>query len=373
MIGEKSMRLISTKVLQTGMVIGRTIWNEAGRPLLQKGVKVSGHIIQRLQQLNIQYVYIDDKISTNIEIEEAIPRAVRQHAVDQITSSFNKLKNLKGKDVTYCLDQQTKHFSAIIDDLFDNIMNNKEILTVLSDAFLYDNYIYTHSLQVAVYSIAIAKEMHYNAAEIRQIGIGAILHDVGKIMIPQEILKKPDRFTNEEYELMKLHTKYGFDLLRNLHTISLLSAHCAFQHHERLDGSGYPRGLLDFEIHPYAKIIAVADVFDAVTSTRVYRKKMLPSRGMDIIKEGSGTLYDEKVVNAFRRCVAYYPNGTCLLLSDGRRGIVCKQNREYTERPWVRIFEENGEMLKATYEILLAEQLDISVEKVEVEYLVQVE
>lgn len=363
------MRLISTKVLQTDMVIGRTIWNEAGRPLLQKGVKVTEQIIQRLQDLSVQYVYIDDSISTDIEIKEVMPRAVRQHAVDRIVSSFNELKKLKGKDITYCLDQQSKHFVAIIDDLLDNITSNHEILTVLSDAFLYDDYIYQHSLQVAIYSIAIAKEMHYNAVEIRQIGIGAILHDVGKMMIPQEILKKPSRLTNEEYEIMKLHTKYGFDVLRNLHTISLLSAHCAFQHHERLDGSGYPRGLLDFEIHPYAKIIAVADVFDAVTSNRVYRKKMLPSDGMEIIKEGSGTLYDEKVVNALKRCVSYYPNGTVLLLSDGRRGIVCKQNKENAERPWVRIFEENGELLKATYEIFLADEMDISVEKVEVEYL----
>ncbi|MGM9966037.1 HD-GYP domain-containing protein [Rummeliibacillus sp. POC4] len=367
------MRLISTEVLQTGMVIGRTIWNEIGRPLLQKGVKVSDLIIKRLQELNIQYVYIDDSISKDIEVKEAIPRTVRQHAVQQITSSFNQLKMLKGKDVTYCLDRQSKQFTLIIDDLLNNIMNNKEILTILSDAFLYDNYIYQHSLQVAVYSIAIAKEMKYNAVEIRQIGIGAILHDIGKMMIPQEILKKPGRLTNEEYEIMKQHTKYGFDILRNLHTISLLSAHCAFQHHERLDGSGYPRGLLDFEIHPYAKIIAVADVFDAVTSNRVYRNKMLPSLGMDIIKEGSGTLYDEKVVNALRRCVAYYPNGTVLLLSDGRRGIVCKQNKENTERPWVRIFEENNEILKATYEILLADEVDLSVKKVEVEYLSQVE
>ncbi len=367
------MRLISTKAIQTGMVIGKTIWNEAERPLIQKGVKVSEYSIKRLQQLNVQYVYIDDKISNDIEIIEPVPTAVRKRAVDQITSSFNTLKHLEGKDVTYCLEKQSKHFVTIVDDLLDHIMNSKEILTVLSDAFLYDNYIYQHSFQVAVYAIAIAKEMHYSALEIRQIGIGAILHDVGKMMVPQEILKKPGRLTTDEYEQMKLHTKYGFEVLRNLHTISLLSAHCAFQHHERLDGSGYPRGLLDFEIHPYAKIIAVADVFDAVTSNRVYRDKMLPSRGMEIIKEGSGTLYDEKVVNAFRRCIAYYPNGTVLLLSDGRRGIVNKQNKEWTERPWIRIFEENGEMLKATYEILLAEEKDVFVEKVEVEYLEHVE
>jgi HD-GYP domain-containing protein (c-di-GMP phosphodiesterase class II) len=223
---------------------------------------------------------------------------------------------------------------------------------------------------VAIYSIAIAREMKYTSDEIRQIGIGAMLHDVGKMLIPLEILNKPGRLTNEEYDTMKLHAKYGFDLLRNLHTISLLSAHCAFQHHERLDGSGYPRGLIDFEIHPYAKIIAVADVFDAVTSNRVYRKKMLPSHGMEIIKQGIGTLYDEKVVKAFQKCIAIYPNGTVVLLSDGRRGIVSKQNHKSTDKPWVRIFEEDGEILPATYECCLEDEPAAYIHQVEVEYLV---
>ncbi len=120
--------------------------------------------------------------------------------------------------------------------------------------------------------------MGYSYEDLRLIGIGAMLHDVGKLLIPTEILLKPERLTNEEYEEMKQHARYGFDLLRNLHSVSLLVAHCAFQHHERIDGSGYPRGLVDFEIHPFAKIIGVADVFDAVTSNRVYREKILPSQ-----------------------------------------------------------------------------------------------
>ncbi|MGR6898771.1 HD-GYP domain-containing protein [Rummeliibacillus sp. BSL5] len=367
------MRLITTTVLKAGMIIGRTIWNEANRPLLQKGAKVSEPMIKRLQQLNIHYVYIDDEISSNIEIEEAIPIDMRLKAVTQISSSFNKLKNIKGKEMTYCLDQESKHFVGIIDDLLDNIMKSREVLTVLSDAFLYDHYIYQHSMQVAIYSIAIAKEMNYSATELRQIGIGAILHDVGKMMIPQTILSKPDRLSDQEYETMKQHAQFGFDLLRNLHTISLLSAHCAFQHHERLDGSGYPRGLLNFEIHPYAKIIAVADVFDAVTSNRVYREKMMPSHGVEIIKKGSGTLYDEQVVEAFRRSVAYYQNGTVLLLSDGRRGIVCKQYKDNPERPWLRIFEESGRMVKATYELLLADCPEVFVESIDDAFVPDIE
>ncbi|MBQ0138484.1 MAG: HD-GYP domain-containing protein [Kurthia sp.] len=364
------MRLISTKSLRAGMVIGSTIWNNAGTPLLQEGMQVTERIIIRLQKLNIHYVYVEDLISKDIEIIETIPPKVRHDAVKKIEESFKNMKNPANKEqMTYCLDVQSKQFISIIDDLMNYIFESNEIVTVLSDAFIYDEYIYQHSLQVTIYSISIARKMGYNSEEIRQIGIGAMLHDVGKMLIPYEILNKPGRLTSEEFEIMKNHARYGFDLLRSLHTISLLSAHCAFQHHERLDGSGYPRGLIDFEIHPYAKIIAVADVFDAVTSNRVYRNKMLPSEGIEIIREGSGTLYDERVVNAFQKTITIYTNGTVLLLDDGRRGIVFKQNQNYPERPWLRIFEEDKQLLKATYELDLAEII-INIVKVELDYAI---
>jgi HD-GYP domain-containing protein (c-di-GMP phosphodiesterase class II) len=134
-----------------------------------------------------------------------------------------------------------------------------------------------------------------------------------------------------------------------------------------LDGSGYPRGLIDFEIHPYAKIIAVADVFDAVTSNRVYKMKMLPSQAMTILEAGKGTLYDAKVVQAFSRIIAHYPNGTTVLLSDGSRGIVSKQSKDNPDRPWVRVFEAKGEMLYATYELDLFTHHQIDIDKVELE------
>lgn len=364
------MRLISTKSLKTGMVIGRTVWNDNGRPLLQEGVQVTDTLISRLQKLNIHYVYIDDIISKNIEIIETVPLKIRHQAIQHIEKSFNNLKNpTNKKSMTYCLDEQSKQFVSIIDDLMAFIFESKEIVTILSDAIIYDQYIYQHSLQVTIYSISIARKLGYNSDEIRQIGIGAMLHDVGKMLIPAEILSKPGRLTNDEFEMMKLHAKYGFDVLRSLHTISLLSAHCAFQHHERLDGSGYPRGLVDFEIHPYAKIIAVADVFDAVTSNRVYRDKMLPSQGLEILKEGSGILYDERVVNAFQKTISAYTNGSILLLSDGRRGIVFKQNNETPEKPWVRIFEEDDKIIKATYEVDLNET-SLTIVRVEIDYVI---
>ena len=367
------MRLLSTDVLKSGMVVGRTIWNEAGHPLLQKGIVVTEGILFRLKQLNIKYIYIEDKISYGIEIEETVKPAVRNKIIGEITETFHSVRKAKSGQPSFVLEQQSKAIGNIVEDLLDAVMNSEEMLTVLTDAYLYDEYLYHHSFQVTLYSLAIAKEMGCSYEDLRLIGIGALLHDVGKLLIPPDILLKPGRLKDEEYDIMKQHTRYGFELLRNLHSISLLVAHCAFQHHERLDGSGYPRGLMDAEIHPFAKIIGVADVFDAVTSKRVYRDKLLPAQGMALIEAGSGTIFSPGVVDALRRSVVHYPNGTILLLSDGRRGIVSRQNTEHPARPRVRIFEEDDKLLPATYEMNLADVPGILISKVELEYMTSVE
>ena len=367
------MRLLSIDMLKAGMVVGRTIWNEAGHPLLQQGVVVTEGILFRLKQLNIKYVYIEDRLSYGIKIEETIKPAVRNKIVGKITETFHSVKKARSGQSSFVLDQQSKAIGDIIEDLLDAVLSSEEVLTVLTDAYLYDEYLYHHSFQVTLYSLSIAKEMGHSHEDLRLIGMGALLHDIGKLLVPTDILSKPGRLTDEEYDIMKQHTRHGFDLLRNLYSISLLVAHCAFQHHERLDGSGYPRGLVDAQIHPFAKIIGVADVFDAVTSNRVYRDKLLPFQGMAIIEEGSGTIFSPEVVEALRCSVVHYPNGTVLLLSDGRRGIVSRQNAEQPARPRVRIFEEGSKLLPATYEMNLADVPGILINNVEPEYMPSVE
>lgn len=364
------MRLISIDVLKEGMVLGRTIWNEAGHPLLKKGVVINERIILRLQQLHTHYLYIDDEISKGIEVEDTVPALVRNRAISTIKDSFQSLNGLNTASASYVLDQKSKEIVSIVDELLMAVTGSNEILTVLADAYLFDEYLYQHSFQVTLYSIAIAKELGHSAEDLRLIGIGALLHDIGKVRVPKGIITKPGRLTHDEFEAMKMHTRYGFDVLRNLHSISLLVAHCAFQHHERIDGSGYPRGLVDFEIHPFAKIIGVADVFDAVTTNRVYREKMLPSQGLAIVEAGAGTIYDSRIVNALKKAVVHYPNGAILKLSDGRRGIVSKQDAVNPIVPWIRIFEENDELLPATYEINLADYPTVFIVKLETDYIV---
>ena len=366
------MRLISIAALREGMTVGRTIWNEAGHPLLQKGVVINDVILNRLNQLSLQYIYVEDKLSVGINVEETIQPEVRNKAVHAITSSFHAVRDADVEQASFVLDQQSKALGNLIDDLLISILESDEILMVLTDAYMYDEYLYQHSFQVTLYSLAIAKELGYSYEDLRIIGIGAMLHDVGKMLIPTEILQKPDRLTDDEFDIMKMHATYGFDMLRNLHSVSLVVAHCAFQHHERLDGSGYPRGILRDEIHHFAKIISVADVYDAVTSTRVYRSKMLPSQGIAIIESGSGTQFEPEIVEALRRSIVHYPNGTIVLLSDGRRGVVCKQNNEVPDCPFIRIFEEDDEILTATYEIDLSLEEFVTIEKVDLEYVAAV-
>ena len=367
------MRLISINVLKTGIVIGRPILSEAGFPLIQKDVEVTEALIQRLHELGVRYVYIKDRISEGIEIEETVPLAVRKKAVKQITSAFHQVKGLDQKSATLVIEKQSKEIGKLVDDLLSSIINSNEVLMILSDTLLYDEYIYQHSFQVTLYSLAIAKEMGYPESDLRTIGIGALLHDVGKMVTPSEILFKPDRLSDDEFEIMKHHARAGFDILRNLHTVSLLVAHCAFQHHERIDGSGYPRALVDYEIHPFAKIIAVADVFDAVTSNRVYREKMVPSQGIAIIEAGKGTMFDAKVIDALKKSIVHYPNGTIVLLSDGRRGVVAKQNGQDSAKPCLRIFEGQGQLLKTTYLLNLLDEPNTAIEKVDTDYILEVE
>ena len=367
------MRLISINILKEGMVIGRTIWNEAGHPLLQEGVVVSERMIKRLNELNVRYLYIDDQISNGIKVTETVPLDIRSKTVSKISDSFKSLKGLKSNEMTYVLDKQSKELNSVVEQLLNAVLQNKEILTVLTDAYLYDEYLYNHSYQVTLYSLSIAKELGYSEKELRIIGMGAILHDVGKMQVSHAITTKPGRLTDEEFEEMKLHTRYGFDILRSLHSVSLIVAHCAFQHHERIDGSGYPRGLMDYEIHPYAKIIGVADVFDAVTSNRVYRAKMQPAQGIAILEAGAGTIYDARVVEALKRTVVHYPNGTVVKLSDGRRGVVAKQNIKNPLDPSIRIFEVEGQIISPTYEIKLSQQKNVKINLIETDYTVHSE
>ncbi len=365
------MRLIATKVVRAGMVLGHTIYNVNEKPLLQAGVKLTDGMIARLRYLKVQYVYIADEQSKGIEVKESVPVFVRQESIREIRQAFSSIEGCKQKNMAEMLENKASKVQHILKNIMSEMDANQDLLMILSDAYLYDSYIFDHSYNVTLYTLAIGKELKLPVKQLEQLGLGAMLHDIGKTMVDESVLMKEGPLTQQEFEEIKMHTVYGFEVLKNLHNVSLLTAHCAFQHHERLNGSGYPRGLTAEDIHPYAKIIAVADVFDACTSNRVYRDKMLASDAVEILLAGSGTLFDPTVIKAFQKGIAIYPNGLTVQLSDGRKGIVARQNKAVSMRPVVRIVEENGAIVHATYEIDLSTHLDCTIAQTDIAFVTE--
>jgi len=352
------MRLVSASTVKPGAIIAKAIYNEKGQILLNEDVLLTEGIINRLKESGINNLLIKDKQTEGIQFTGTIPDSLRREAIQSINMTFSELQNNKTMNSSFVIEKASKRFSEIVRVLITEINEKEDLMSLLSEAFSYDNYIFTHSLNVTLYSLAIGIQLKLSQKELEVLGMGAIFHDIGKLKVPLDVLLKPGKLTEAEYLSIKKHTEDGFNILRKTQTIPLLVSHCAFQHHERLNGSGYPRGIKGEEIHFFAKIIAVADVFDAVTSNRVYRNAMLPHEGLEILYAGSESLFERTIVDAFRRSVAIYPVGISVRLNDGRKGIVSRQNIGLGDRPIVRILEQNNVNVNP-YELDLKQEMNV--------------
>ncbi len=355
------MRLVSTFSLSNGDELSKPIYNDKGQILIHEGVPLTQRMINRLTEIGVTYVYIEDEVTDDIESNSPISDRVRIEAVNTIKNTFDTMSGSEDVANSFIFDKTGEKMVDIVRHILSEVQGHNEVISLLSDVFTYDDYIFTHSLNVTIYSLALGTELGLPSKKLEELGYGAMLHDVGKVFVPREVLLKPGKLSDDEFQQIQEHAEAGFNMLRKMPTVPLVAAHCAFQHHERLDGSGYPRGITEKDIHLYAKILGIADVFDAVTSNRVYRDAMLPHEGLEILYAGAGTLFDQKMIQAFRKSVAAYPNGLTVVLSDGRKGIVSRQNKHVSDRPFVRILEENGRELTEYYEIDLSKELNVVV------------
>ncbi|MFJ7831214.1 HD-GYP domain-containing protein [Peribacillus sp. NPDC097284] len=357
------MRLSITASLNPGERLGMNIYNEQGNILLSEGLTLTQKMINRLVALNIPFVYIQDSRTDDIMPKPPISGELRREALQTIEATFLEIKNGVKVNSAFTIEKAALKFTHLVRSIMEELKNSNELLTLLADVYTYDDYIFTHSFNVTLYTLALGMELKLEKKQLEVLGLGAILHDVGKMLVPVDILRKPGKLTEEEFEQIQKHPEYGFHLIKNVYTVSLIVANCAYQHHERLDGSGYPRGVRGDEIHYYGKIIAVADVFDAVTSNRVYRKAMLPHEGLEILYAGAGKKFDKQIIEAFRRAVAIYPNGLTVELNDGRKGIVSSQNEGIGDRPVVRILEEPNHKVVHPYEVDLRTDLHLLIKE----------
>ncbi|RNB83394.1 HD-GYP domain-containing protein [Brevibacillus fluminis] len=363
------MRLISLDQCQAGIKLGRPIYNENGVVLLAEGVELTDKLIDKLKQYNVSIIYIEDEASEGIEIVDAVPEELRMEAINTIKVGLSDIAQLSVAHTNIQSMMKSgraiRSFQKIFRGIISSLTENRMAINLLATTKIQESYVYTHSLNVAIYSCQLALENGLPLKDIEEIGLGAMLHDLGKLYVSRDILQKPGKLTDEEFEQVKLHCQLGFDTIRKVHEIPLPVAHCALQHHERIDGTGYPRGLTGDEIHRYAKIISVIDVFDAVTNPRPYRSAELPHKGLELLYAGSGTQFDSRQVDMFKKCIAIYPPGLTVKLNDGRVGIVSEYNFHAVGRPQIRIIQDAEQQRVQPYEIDLTAQENLTLEIVE--------
>lgn len=342
------MRRIKIKHLQPNMVVARSVYNGNAHVLAQAGMVLTVDAIKRLDELGIASVYIREQYTPETaEPNDVITEEVRVETIEMVKSSFENLQDH--------LKLNISRVKNTVNNIIDELLANDDILVQLTDIRAFDDYLFAHSVNVCVLSIVTGITLHYEKGKLAELGVGALLHDIGKTRVDPEILNKPDDLTREEFAAVKRHTGYGFDILRNYADLSLLSAHIAFQHHERWDGQGYPRGLIGEAIHEYARIVAVADVYDALLADRPYRPSYTVNQALTILERMSGIYLDPNLVTALVSNIAIYPVGSLVEISTGYIALVKAVNKAVPTRPIINIIVDNtGRRLNRSHEVDLS-------------------
>lgn len=351
------MRYIKSDSLKAGMALGRSIYGPNGELILAKKLVLKPEYIEKIQNMGYNGLYIDDELSKEIEIRDVIQPELRQMAVKVLRENFCTYKD----DAAFLLDEEAEMIKEIVTEIVEDIISQNEIMLNMVDLKVYDNYTYYHSVNVAALAVSIGLEMGLNKDSLKELGIAAILHDIGKKVIPEEILHKPGKLTTEEFEVIKRHPTVAYDSLKESRSISSVARVAILQHHERFDGTGYPLGRKGTEISMFARILSVADVYDALASKRSYHDAWPPSDALEYIMAGSGSQFDPDIVMAFSRKVAIYPIGTIVELSNGKFGMVVQNYPEYNSRPKVKIIGEEQE--EEYYDLRESSMLNITIMK----------
>jgi len=246
----------------------------------------------------------------------------------------------------------TEQARAAVGKMIDSIVTNPNALTWLSLLKSRDEYTSFHSLNVCILSLLFAQHLGLAPADLHELGLGALLHDIGKMQVPLEILNKPKPLDPPEMALMKLHPTYGYEVLRAKGGVSARALDIVYSHHERVDGKGYPRGLKGAAISRDATIVAIADVYDAITTNRVYHSGISPHEALRLMYEHERGGFREEMLEQFIRCLSIYPIGSIVELETGEVGVVMTINQTDHLRPIVTLVLDPDKQPYAGYRLL---------------------
>jgi putative nucleotidyltransferase with HDIG domain len=364
------MQRIFIDDISPGDVIARDIFSSEGRMLISKGTIFREHFAVRLEEMGIEEIYINsdnDDSDPNIEIENLFSDTEKSKIAFDIENDIENEK-VHIDDIIYertrlqaqiQVKKMMVRFGSInhsnlekvhniVDEVIEQLLSKKDIVLTLSKLRSIDDYTYEHSVNVCVLSLIVGIDLNIDKDSLKKLGIGAILHDIGKVGISENIIKKPTRLSQNEFEDIKKHTEYGYEILRRTN-VSEEAAQIALYHHERYDGTGYPEGLKGEEIPLFSRIVAVADVYDAISNDRVYKKKLSPDKVFRQLAQLANKHFDASIMEMFVRHINLYPTGIGVVLNTNHKGIVIAQNKLLPESPKIRLFKRDKTDLKNLY------------------------
>ncbi len=316
--------------------------------------------LRQIQSCNIKEVWIDigkgvdvagaTKPETEARINAVLKHIPQPQPAEVRCSRTEELQRAaricaQGKEAVVSMFQEVRMgkavdheaAAALVDEISSSVLRNPGALISLARLRSADDYTYMHSVAVCALMVSLARQLSLDDQTIRAAGMAGLLHDLGKALMPMEVLNKPGKLTDEEFRIIKSHPVEGHRLLVEGGGAGAISLVVCLYHHEKIDGSGYPKGLKDAEISLYAKMGAVCDVYDAITSNRPYKSGWDPAESIRKMTEWSGH-FDTRVFQAFVKSIGIYPIGSLVKLSSGRLGVVIEQSPKSLLTPQVKVF-----------------------------------
>ena len=341
-MGKKS-RYITTRKLQTGMKIDQAIKDRTGRTLIAYGTVLDDFMISSLPRLGINGVYIDESSGEEEEneISEQTQKTIEKLKVPDRSkvklSESVKARVSEGVQFLYGNTESEEFENAansVADDLMKAIMDNDAIAVDVGMLKVSDEYTFKHSVDVAAMAMIIAKQYGFSQKEIYELPYTTCMAKKEKARIKKEVLKKRGKQRDEEFEMMKKHSVYGYHILKEKGDISEPILMGVLQHHEKLNGKGYPLGVTENKINIYAKIISISDIYDALVTERPYKKAFSKRDAVEMIMSMTSEL-DITMMKSFLDSVILYPVDSIVQLSNGEKAKVVENNANYTLRPKV--------------------------------------
>ncbi|NLY75659.1 MAG: HD-GYP domain-containing protein [Firmicutes bacterium] len=342
------MKPVQVSALVPGMILAKDVYQNNGILLLNEDTVLTAELITKLKFWGFSEVEIQETPISLKDQEEAAIAPQISAAHDRVVDiTENMMSSGNAKDIDLNL------LRGMVGDLDSQIELNTNVLLNLSHIKTHDNYLFAHVTNVAILAMIIGKELKLSEPELKDLGLSALLHDFGMTRINRDMYDKNKPLSPEEWLEIKRHPDYSLELLKESGSFSEAVLRGIHEHHERIDGSGYPRGIKGADIHLFGKIIAVADVYDACISPRKHRRRMTP---YDALKNllSQPNLFDIKILKSFVACMAIYPIGSLVKLNTGEIAKVIGINQGAPFRPEIRIYlDQNGEPVQPPIRINL--------------------